>query len=130
MSRIGNLPIQIPDKVKVELKYNGGVAVEGPKGKLDWTVPSTIKAHVTDMIIHFERETDQKEDKALHGLSRSLVANMVTGVSEGFEKKTLCCWRWLPCRNRPSKLSSFECRLFSPCHFYSSQRSKSDRRSP
>ncbi len=87
MSRIGNLPIQIPDKVKVELKDNGGVAVEGPKGKLDWTVPSSIKAHVTDGLIHFERETDQKEDKALHGLSRSLIANMVIGVSEGFEKK-------------------------------------------
>lgn len=87
MSRIGNLPIQIPDKVKVELKDNGGVAVEGPKGKLDWAVPSSIKAHVTDGLIHFERETDQKADKALHGLSRSLIANMVIGVSEGFEKK-------------------------------------------
>ncbi|MBB16024.1 50S ribosomal protein L6 [Candidatus Poribacteria bacterium] len=87
MSRIGNLPIQIPDKVQVQLKENGAVEVEGPKGKLDWTVPISIKAHVADGLIRFERETDEKADRALHGLSRSLVANMVTGVSEGFEKK-------------------------------------------
>ena len=87
MSRIGNLPIQIPDKVQVELKENGTVEVEGPKGKLDWTVPISIKAHVAEGLIRFERETDGKADRALHGLSRSLVANMVTGVSEGFEKK-------------------------------------------
>ncbi len=87
MSRIGNLPIQIPANVKVELRDNGGVAVEGPKGKLDWAVPKNIKASITDGTIRFERETDGKEDKALHGLSRSLIANMVVGVSEGFEKK-------------------------------------------
>jgi large subunit ribosomal protein L6 len=87
MSRIGNKAVEIPDKVKVNVDSNGAVSVEGPKGKLSWTLPRNIKATVADNRVSVAREAETRSVKALHGLSRSLVSNMVQGVSEGFTKQ-------------------------------------------
>jgi large subunit ribosomal protein L6 len=86
MSRIGNKVVEIPDKVKVSINDQGAVSVEGPKGKLSWNLPRQIKASVTDNRITVAREAETRSVKALHGLSRALVNNMVQGVSEGFTK--------------------------------------------
>ncbi|HKP04924.1 MAG TPA: 50S ribosomal protein L6 [Chthoniobacterales bacterium] len=86
MSRIGNKAVEIPAKVKVNIGNDGSVAVEGPKGKLQWTLPREIKASVQDNRVSLVRDAETRSVKALHGLSRSLVNNMVHGVSEGFAK--------------------------------------------
>lgn len=86
MSRIGKKPIQVPPKVKVSLDQGGNVTVEGPKGKLSWTLPSAVRAQVEGESLSLEREGDSRQARALHGLSRALVANMVAGVSEGFRR--------------------------------------------
>ncbi len=86
MSRIGNKAVVIPDKVKVNVSGAGAVSVEGPKGKLSFTLPSEIKAQVADKELTFTRSDEQRSVKALHGLSRSLVANMITGVTDGYVK--------------------------------------------
>ena len=86
MSRIGNKAVEIPDKVKVNIGADGAVAVEGPKGKLSWILPREIKATVQDNKVSLVRDAETRSVKALHGLSRSLVHNMVLGVSEGFSK--------------------------------------------
>src|SRR5213079_1388761 len=86
MSRIGNKTVEIPDKVKVNVDSNGAVSVEGPKGKLSWTLPRNIKATVANNRVSVARDAETRSVKALHGLSRSLVNNMVQGVSEGFSK--------------------------------------------
>jgi large subunit ribosomal protein L6 len=87
MSRIGNKAVEIPDKVKVNVGDGGQVTVEGPKGKLQWTLPREISASVQDNRVSVVREAETRSAKALHGLSRSLVHNMVLGVSEGFTKQ-------------------------------------------
>ena len=86
MSRIGNKAVEIPDKVKVNIGNDGAVAVEGPKGKLNWTLPREIKATVENNRISVARGAETRSVKALHGLARSLVNNMVQGVSQGFTK--------------------------------------------
>ncbi len=86
MSRIGNKAVDIPDKVKVNISNDGAVAVEGPKGKLNWQLPRGIKADVADNRISLVRDAETRSVKALHGLARSLVNNMVQGVSSGFTK--------------------------------------------
>jgi large subunit ribosomal protein L6 len=86
MSRIGNKPVEIPDKVKVNIDQSGKVAVEGPKGKLSWTLPRGIKANVVDNEVSLARNAETRSVKALHGLSRALINNMVMGVSKGFSK--------------------------------------------
>lgn len=86
MSRIGKQPIAIPPKVKVEIKGQN-VSVEGPKGKLNWELPRRTSLKVQDGKVVLSREGDDAQAKALHGLSRALVNNMVRGVSEGFVKK-------------------------------------------
>jgi large subunit ribosomal protein L6 len=84
MSRIGKNPIALP--AKVEVSVNGGnVVVKGPKGSLTQAVDSDIKVNVADGKIEVTRPTDQKRHKALHGLYRSLLNNMVKGVSEGYK---------------------------------------------
>jgi large subunit ribosomal protein L6 len=86
MSRIGKQPVVIPPKVKVDV--NGRkIHVEGPKGKLDWELPRRTSLKVADGKIIVSRDGEDAEAKALHGLSRALVNNMVKGVSEGFVKK-------------------------------------------
>ena len=86
MSRIGKQPIAIPPTVKVQIKGQQ-VFVEGPKGKLDWELPRRTGLKVENGRIVVSRQGDDAEAKALHGLSRALVNNMVKGVSEGFSKK-------------------------------------------
>jgi large subunit ribosomal protein L6 len=86
MSRIGKQPIDIPAKVKVEIKGQQ-VFVEGPKGKLNWQLPRRTSIKVENGKVLVSRQGENDEVKALHGLSRALVNNMVRGVSEGFVKK-------------------------------------------
>ena len=86
MSRIGKQPIAIPAKVKVHIDGQK-VLVEGPKGKLDWQLPSHTSLKVEDNKVVISRQGDDAKAKALHGLSRALVNNMVRGVTEGFMKK-------------------------------------------
>src|SRR6266852_4553073 len=86
MSRIGKQTITIPPKVKVEVKGQQ-VSVEGPKGKLNWELPRRTGLKVVDGKVVVSRQGDDAQAKALHGLSRALVNNMVRGVSEGFSKK-------------------------------------------
>jgi large subunit ribosomal protein L6 len=85
LSRIGKLPIPVPGAVKVALEP-GHVTVEGPKGKLERTLPSEITLRLDDGHIICERPSDDYKHRALHGLVRSLVANMITGVNEGYTK--------------------------------------------
>ena len=87
MSRIGNKAVEIPEKVKVNIDNEGAVSVEGPKGKLSWRLPRDIKGSVKENRVSLMREAETRSVKALHGLSRSLVHNMVQGVSEGFSKQ-------------------------------------------
>jgi len=85
MSRIGRKPIDIPAGVDVKL-LDKTVRVKGPKGELEWSLPAGTKASVADNMILVERENDLKKNKALHGLSRNLIANMVTGVTTGYQQ--------------------------------------------
>jgi large subunit ribosomal protein L6 len=86
MSRIGKQPIAIPATVKVAVKGQQ-VHVEGPKGKLTWELPSRTSLKVQDGKLVVSRAGEDAKAKALHGLSRALVNNMVRGVTEGFVKK-------------------------------------------
>lgn len=86
MSRIGKHPITLPKDVSVQFK-DGTVNVKGPKGTLDQPIDPDFKLEIEDGKILVLRPTEQKRHKAMHGLYRSLIANMTTGVSEGFTKK-------------------------------------------
>ena len=86
MSRIGKQPVPIPPKVKVEIQGQK-VLVEGPKGKLDLELHSLTAAKIEGAAVLVSRQGDDAEAKALHGLSRALINNMVKGVSDGFSKK-------------------------------------------
>jgi len=86
MSRIGKQPVVIPPKVKVEIKGQK-VNVEGPKGKLTWDLPTRTTVKIDDGKVVISRDGDDAQARALHGLSRALVNNMVKGVSDGFLKK-------------------------------------------
>ena len=86
MSRIGKVPISIPDAVSVQV-LDREVTVKGPKGSLALRVHPTISVQVQDRHVVCGRPSDEKSHKALHGLTRSLIANMVEGVTKGFERK-------------------------------------------
>lgn len=86
MSRIGKLPIKIPEKVEVR-EENNHLICKGPKGELHRTIHPAMKLKVENGEIFVERPDDTQQSRALHGLTRSLVANMVEGVSGGFMKK-------------------------------------------
>jgi large subunit ribosomal protein L6 len=86
MSRIGRKPIQIPDGVEIDVKP-GAVTVKGPKGELEQTVDRDMTVSIDDGTLTVERPTDRGEHRALHGLTRSLIANMVEGVTDGFERR-------------------------------------------
>jgi large subunit ribosomal protein L6 len=86
MSRIGKKAVVLPEKVTFGVNAEGSVKIEGPKGKLEWTLPKQIKARLEGTNVVIDRENDNRQVRALHGLSRALVANMVTGVSTGFIK--------------------------------------------
>lgn len=87
MSRIGKMPIAIPAGVTVEVAENNEVTVKGPKGTLTRVFPAEMKFTEEDGQLTVTRPDDQKRNRALHGLSRSLLNNMVVGVTSGFEKK-------------------------------------------
>lgn len=86
MSRIGKLPVAVPAQVKVAITANH-LKVEGPKGKLQLDLPLRTKAVLENNQIVVTRDSDDSEAKALHGLSRALIANMIKGVTDGFVKK-------------------------------------------
>ena len=86
MSRIGRSPIELPAGVSVSISP-GRVMVNGPLGELAQEVPSRMTIEQSDGTITVTRPTDRGQDRALHGLTRSLVANMVEGVTKGFEKR-------------------------------------------
>jgi len=87
MSRIGRLPIPVPSGVDVSFD-DSLVTVKGPKGTLTHTVATPIEvARTDDGTLQVTRPNDERENRALHGLTRSLIANMVTGVTQGYEKK-------------------------------------------
>ncbi|HTI72691.1 MAG TPA: 50S ribosomal protein L6 [Candidatus Limnocylindria bacterium] len=86
MSRIGKSPVAIPAKVKVTVTGNR-VAAEGPKGKLELNLPAHTAAQVEGTAVKVTRASETSQAKAMHGLARSLINNMVKGVSEGFQKK-------------------------------------------
>jgi len=86
MSRIGKKAIEIPDKVKMAVSEDGSIRVEGPKGRLEWVLPGQIKIRVEGKQAVLNRDAETRSVKALHGLSRSLINNMVLGVSKGFQK--------------------------------------------
>ena len=85
MSRIGNKAIELPDKVKITTQ-DRHVVVEGPKGKLEWDLPASISLEQEDAKVTLARPDDSRVSKAMHGTSRSLISNMVQGVSAGFVK--------------------------------------------
>jgi len=84
MSRIGNAPVEIPQGVEVNIE-KGLVTVKGPKGELTQNIDTAITVEVDDNTISIKRHTEQKDHKAKHGLYRSLIANMVEGVSKGYK---------------------------------------------
>jgi large subunit ribosomal protein L6 len=86
MSRIGKLPIPIPPGVKVQVD-GATVRAEGPKGKLSQPVPAGLTPRLDNGTLVIERGSDDRNVRALHGLARALVANMVTGVKDGFERR-------------------------------------------
>ncbi len=86
MSRIGKLPVPVPSGVKIELD-GSRLAVKGPRGELQRDLPAPIKLIYREDQIVCERPSDSRIHRSLHGLTRSLVANMVTGVSEGFRRE-------------------------------------------
>jgi large subunit ribosomal protein L6 len=85
MSRIGKKPIEIPQGVNVEIK-NDIIKVKGPKGELNYNPPASIRLSASEGLVTVERSSDTKTDKSLHGLVRSLISNMMTGVSQGYKK--------------------------------------------
>ena len=98
MSRIGKLPITLPAGVSVAVGEDNVVTLKGPKGELTQRVNPDIKVVVENGVLTVERPTDDKEHRAMHGLYRSLLNNMVIGVSEGFRKE-LNLWVLVPCSN-------------------------------
>lgn len=86
MSRVGKMPINLPDKVQVKMD-GSQVTVKGPKGELSRSIDPDISIKVDNGVVELTRPTEQKRHKAMHGLYRALINNMVIGVSEGFVKK-------------------------------------------
>ena len=87
MSRIGKQPIPLPDGVSVTVSDKNHAVVKGPKGQLDLSVDPELSVSQEDGELVVERPTDQKRHRALHGLTRSLLANMVEGVTDGYSKE-------------------------------------------
>lgn len=87
MSRIGKLPIAIPNGVTVTVSEENVVSVKGPKGELTKTMHPNIDIAVEETSVIVTRRNDEKQNRSLHGLTRSLINNMVLGVTEGYEKK-------------------------------------------
>jgi large subunit ribosomal protein L6 len=87
MSRIGNQVVDLPEKVSISVDDAAHLTVEGPKGKLEWDLPAGITLEKEESSVKIQRTSEDRRLKALHGTSRSLIFNMVAGVSEGFTKE-------------------------------------------
>ena len=87
MSRIGRAPITVPAGVEVKVDENNHITVKGPKGTLERDLVPQMNIEVAEGVIRVTRPDDSKENRSLHGLTRTLVDNMVVGVTQGFEKK-------------------------------------------
>ncbi len=87
MSRIGNKIIPVPEKVTLSVADGGAVSVEGPKGKLEWNLPEGIEVGQEGGEITVKRADDSRRNRAMHGTARALIANMLEGVSKGFQRK-------------------------------------------
>lgn len=87
MSRIGKKPIPIPAGVTVTVEAGNVVRVKSNKGELTERIPASIEVTVEDDTVYAKRSSDEKRERAMHGLSRALVANMITGVTQGFTKQ-------------------------------------------
>ena len=85
MSRIGRMPVEVPQGVDVDIK-GSHVRVKGPKGHLEHTFPAAMSISIKDGVVTVERPSDERTHRALHGMTRALINNMVLGVSKGFEK--------------------------------------------
>ncbi|MBE3583615.1 MAG: 50S ribosomal protein L6 [Limnochordaceae bacterium] len=85
MSRIGRMPVPVPSNVEVQVA-GSEVQIKGPKGVLNRTIHPRLRVYLADGKLHVERPSDEKTDRALHGTTRALIANMVHGVTEGYEK--------------------------------------------
>ena len=86
MSRIGRAPITVPAGVEVKISETNHITVKGPKGTLERDLAPQMTVELKDGVIHVSRPNDSKENRSLHGLTRTLVANMVNGVHDGFSK--------------------------------------------
>jgi large subunit ribosomal protein L6 len=86
MSRIGRKPITIPSGVNVAVADNNEITVKGPKGELSYTAPEALTVEIADGSLLVSRPDDQRDHRSLHGLSRTLINNMVVGVTDGFRK--------------------------------------------
>ncbi len=87
MSRIGRLPVSLPADVEVKISDSNLVTVKGPKGELQEQIGKLIKVQINDGVLTVTRDSDDKDSRSAHGLSRTLINNMVVGVTSGFEKK-------------------------------------------
>tara|TARA_R110002096_G_scaffold18401_8_gene62694 strand:+ start:1445 stop:1984 length:540 start_codon:yes stop_codon:yes gene_type:complete len=87
MSRIGKKQIDLPEKVEVKVGDNSSLSVEGPKGKLEWALPEGLGIEQEDGSVQITRASEDRKLRAMHGTARSLIANMVEGVSNGFVRE-------------------------------------------
>jgi large subunit ribosomal protein L6 len=86
MSRVGRQTIQLPDKVSVKIGADRNVLVEGPKGKLNWTLPVGVDVTSEGQVVSVTRLSEDRRVRAMHGTSQRLISNMVIGVSQGYRK--------------------------------------------
>lgn len=87
MSRIGKKEISLPEKVEIKVGDDSGVTVEGPKGTLEWSLPAGIGLEQEDGTVRVTRDSEERKIRAMHGTARSLIANMIEGVSNGFVRE-------------------------------------------
>lgn len=87
MSRIGKKEIALPEKVEIKVADDSGITVEGPKGKLQWSLPEGIGVEQEDGSVRVTRSSEDRKLRAMHGTARSLIANMIEGVSNGFVRE-------------------------------------------